>query len=92
MIVQPPSEVLLQFPCDYIFKAFGPNDGDGNFAAAVKEAVETVLPVSLDAIRERPSSNGTYLCVSVVVRLHNIDQVHSIYTALQGISGLKYLL
>jgi putative lipoic acid-binding regulatory protein len=32
------------------------------------------------------------VCVSVVVRLHNIVQVHAIYGALQGIPELKYLL
>jgi putative lipoic acid-binding regulatory protein len=92
MIAHPPAKTLLDFPCDYIFKAFGPHDGEGIFAGAVKNAVETVLPLSLDAVRERPSSSGTYVCVSVVVRLHNIAQVHAIYGALQGIPELKYLL
>jgi hypothetical protein len=88
----PPADTLLDFPCDYIFKAFGPHDRERTFAVAVKTAVETVLPLSLDAIRERPSSNGNYLCVSVLVRLHNIAQVHAIYSALREIPGLKYLL
>jgi len=88
----PPVDELLEFPCDYIFKAFGPNDAGGLFASAVRAAVATVVPVALDAIKSRPSSNGAYLCVTLVVRLYNSTQLHAIYAALQGVPDLKYLL
>jgi len=87
-----PAPQLIDFPCDYEFKAFGPVDPDGRFVEAVRSAVATVIPVSLDAMRSRQSSAGRYLCVTVVVRLHDIDQLHRIYAGLRNIDGLKYLL
>jgi hypothetical protein len=83
---------LLEFPCDYQFKAFGPGDEDDGFAIAVREAVSSVVPVSGDALRTRSSSRGAYLCVTVVLRLYNVNQINAIYAALRRIEGLKYLL
>jgi uncharacterized protein len=88
----PRVEDLLQYPCDHVFKAFGANDGDGRFQAAVLAAVRSVQFVPLDAIRARPSSQGVYLCVSVVVRLENFAQLQANYQALRAIAELKYLL
>ncbi len=84
------NQSLLEFPCDYEFKAFGPSGPE--FVRQVKTAAEQVVPVSVEAIRARPSSKGVYQCVSVVVRLHNQGQVVAIYAALKGIDSLKYLL
>ena len=89
---RPAPEELLEFPCDYLFKAFGPNDPDGFFAQAVRSAVAAVVPVHLDAVKLNRSANGTYLCVTVLVRLHNYAQLSAIYTALRQVEGLKYLL
>jgi len=89
---RPTPEELLDFPCDYLFKAFGSNDPDGFFAQAVRSAVGTVVPVPVDAVKLSRSANGTYLCVSVLVRLHNYGQLSAIYTALRQVDGLKYLL
>jgi putative lipoic acid-binding regulatory protein len=86
----PGPEELLQFPCDYMFKAFGPNED--RFTDAVRKAVSTHVPVSLDAVRTRPSREGTYLCVSILVRLHNFDQLKEVYNQLRKVHGLKYLL
>ena len=83
---------LLEFPCDYEFKAFGPQDADDSFEFAVREAVSAIAPVSRDAVRTRSSSRGTYLCVTIVVRLYNADQVKAIYASLRRIESLKYLL
>jgi len=86
----PQGEDLLEFPCDHQFKAFGPNEGD--FSATVRKAIGSVVSVPLDAVRSRPSSRGSYVCVSVLVRLHSYDQMKRIYSALQDIDELKYLL
>lgn len=83
-------EELMEFPCDYTFKAFGTNDSA--FPLGVKKAVETVVPVSLDAMKSKVSGKGTYVSISVLVRLENYDQVKSIYQALRQVEGLKYLL
>lgn len=83
-------EELLEFPCDHVFKAFGPNEPE--FPEAVRRAVVRTVPVSLDAMKVRHSSGGKYLAVSVVVRLHNVMQMEEIYRSLRRVEGLKYLL
>lgn len=88
----PHPEELFEFPCDHLFKAFGTNDPEGNFLHAVRKAVEVVMPVSLDAIKLSQSSAGTYLCVTIMVRLHNFQQLEAIYASLRRVNGLKYLL
>lgn len=86
----PRPEELFQFPCDYMFKAFGPNED--SFSEAVRSAVDTVVSAPLDAVRVRPSAEGSYICVTVLVRLHNFSQVEAVYAALRQVQGLKYLL
>jgi uncharacterized protein len=88
----PHPEELLEFPCDYLFKAFGANDPDGIFLQAVRFAISMVTPVPLDTIKLSKSANGTYLCVTVVVRLRNFQQLEAIYASLRRVEGLKYLL
>lgn len=88
----PHPEELFEFPCDHLFKAFGPNDSEGTFLQAVRAAVEMVMPVSLDAIKLSQSSGGAYLCVTIMVRLHNFQQLEAIYASLRRVDGLKYLL
>lgn len=82
---------LLNFPCLYEFKAFGPAPDDA-FQTAVHQAVNRIIPVDRDAIRIRASSGGRYQCVTVLVRLENSAQLTSIYAILRGIAGLRYLL
>jgi uncharacterized protein len=88
----PHPEELFNFPCDHIFKAFGPDRTDGGFAQAVLAAVTTVVPVPLDAMKVRSSAKGTYVCVSVVVRVVNFDQVKNIYNALGKVPEIRFLL
>lgn len=83
---------LLDFPCHFEFKAFGPGDQDGLFCRQVQRAVSTVVQVSRQAMRVRASSGGKYQCVSVLVTLHNRTQLEAVYAALRQIDGLKYLL
>lgn len=82
---------LLLFPCDYPFKVFGSSEGT-DFAANVYRAVNEVLPVPLDAMKSRASSQGHYLCVTVLVRVETLSQIESLYAALRRVEGLKFLL
>lgn len=92
-VPEPPGmKELLEFPCDYPFKVFGSSEETGDFAGAVHRAVNEVLPVSRDALKSRPSAQGRYLCVTVLVRVEAFSQIESIYAALQRVEGLKYLL
>jgi len=83
---------LLEFPCHFEFKAFGPGDDDETFLVKVLDAVSTVVPASRQASRTRPSSAGKYQCVSVLVTLQNRTQLEAVYAALRRIDDLKYLL
>lgn len=85
-----PLDELVKFPCDYIFKAFGPNTE--TFVDSVRSTINTTVFAPLDAIKVRPSSKGEYQCVTVVVRLQNIEQLKTIYHDLQQLAELKYLL
>ncbi len=87
---QPAPEELIDFPCDYMFKAMGPNDPV--FFSAVRSAVEKTVPVSLDAMKTRVSRTGKWASVSVVVRLHNFEQVKKIYADLREIEGIRFTL
>ena len=81
---------LLEFPCHYQFKAMGFSGTE--FKEAVIAAVDKHASVSVDAVRCRPSGKGTYQAVSVLVTLHNYDQLTSIYAELRKIDNLKMLL
>jgi len=87
---RPPLAELVEFPCDYVFKAFGP--AGEPFLQAVQGAAAGVVSVPPGAITTRPSSGGTYQCVSVSVPLQNPEQLKGIYVALRAVAGLKYLL
>lgn len=81
---------LLNFPCHYEFKAFGP--ATAGFVTQVQAAVSIVGSVALDAMRARPSSAGVYQCVSVMVLLQSREQLEAVYAALREIDDLKYVL
>ena len=83
---------LIEFPCHFEFKAFGPGDADSRFFDQVLAAVSSVVQVSRQAMRTRASSGGKYQCVSVLVTLQNRSQLDAVYAALREIDGLKYLL
>jgi putative lipoic acid-binding regulatory protein len=90
-IADPPKE-LIDFPCHFEFKAFGPGDEDGHFYDQVHSAVAKVVQVSRQAMRIRSSSGGKYQCVTVLVTLQNRAQLEGVYAALRKIDDLKYLL
>ncbi|MDX2494842.1 MAG: DUF493 domain-containing protein [Desulfuromusa sp.] len=81
---------LLDFPCHYQFKAMGLS-GD-IFKQAIIAAVGKHVEVSQDAVRCRPSGKGTYQSVSVLVTLHNYEQLTDIYTEIRQVDNLKMLL
>ena len=87
-----PAQDLIEFPCHFEFKAFGPGGKDSRFDDQVLAVISTVVMASRQAMRTRFSSGGKYQCVSVLVTLQNRTQLETIYTALRQIDGLKYLL
>ena len=88
----PEQKDLLEFPCHFEFKAFGPGDDDETFMVKVLNAISAVVPVSRQAMKSRSSSAGKYQCVSALVTLQNRSQLEAVYAALRKIDDLKYLL
>ncbi|SDL50690.1 hypothetical protein SAMN05660860_00805 [Geoalkalibacter ferrihydriticus] len=87
---QPRAEDLLNFPCDHLFKAMGPNSVI--FIEKVRRAVAETVPIAEDAVKTRASTKGNYLSVTVRVHLENFDQLTRIYASLRKIDELKFLL
>jgi putative lipoic acid-binding regulatory protein len=83
---------LIEFPCDYLFKAFCANDSQIEFYQAVKQAVNSIVPCGDDAIKQRQSSQGNYACVTAMVRLENRSQLEAINTAIRKIDTLMFML
>jgi putative lipoic acid-binding regulatory protein len=83
---------LLEFPCHFEFKAFGPGAPDNPFPDNVLKAVSQVVPASRQAMKSRPSSGGKYQCVTVLVTLQNREQLEAVYASIRKIDDLKYLL
>ena len=81
---------LIDFPCDYQFKAIG-LAGD-SFSAGIVDAAEKIVPVPAGAVKCSPSSNGRYQSVSLLLPLHNYQQLTEIYAAMRQVAGLKMLL
>lgn len=82
----------IEFPTDYMFKAFGRAEAGETFRLAVKRAVTVVTTCSDDAIRVRKSSGGKYLCVTVLAHLTAREQLLAIYENLNRIDDLLFLL
>ncbi len=73
---------LLSFPCFYTFKVFGRQSD--RFCEQVCEVIaSTVGCVPLDSVRTRPSEHGKYVCVSVIARLQDREQLDRIYADLR---------
>jgi putative lipoic acid-binding regulatory protein len=92
MTFSDPAQELIEFPCHFEFKAFGPGGEGSHFDDQILAAISTVVMASRQAMRTRLSSGGKYQCVSVLVTLQNRTQLEAVYTALRQIDGLKYLL
>ena len=84
------AEELLEFPCHYQFKAMG-LAGD-RFKTAIVVAIEKYVTVPTDAVKCRPSGKGTYQAISVLVTLHNYQQLTDIYAEINLVADLKMLI
>ncbi len=77
------SESALEFPCDFPVKALGRADVD--FDALVVGLVRRhASDLAEGAVRCRPSRNGTYLAVTVIVRATSRAQLDAIYHELSA--------
>jgi len=83
-------EDLLEFPCQYQFKAVGL--AGERFKNAIVHAISQHTSVVQDAVQSRPSGKGTYQSVSVLVTLYSYTQLTRIYAEMRQVSDLKMLI
>ena len=71
-------ETLLEFPCDFPIKAMGKaaDDFDSHVVQIVRKHTDDLAEGS---VTTRPSTNGNYLSVTVVVHATSKRQLDDIY-------------
>jgi putative lipoic acid-binding regulatory protein len=71
----------FEFPCEYAVKAMGL--AEPGFDALVVEIVRRHCPdIREGAVTTRPSRNGRYLSVTVLIEAHSHSQLNAIYADL----------
>jgi putative lipoic acid-binding regulatory protein len=76
-------ESALTFPCEFPIKVFGIQTDE--FAIVVLELVQKHIPhVTQDATRTRPSQDGKYISVTILVPVESKAQLDAIYQELTG--------
>ncbi|TPV94824.1 MAG: DUF493 domain-containing protein [Myxococcales bacterium FL481] len=89
----PPRELLLathQFPGPYCIKAFGP--GDDAFRSAVESAAESVVTRARFESRVRVTSSGARSCVTLDLRIDEVDEIIAVYERLYALPQLALIL
>ena len=76
-------ETLLEFPCSFPIKAMG-RTADG-IEAIMVEIIERHAPeTGPDSVRSRPSRNGNWIAVTVVIEASSKAQLDAIYQELSA--------
>jgi uncharacterized protein len=70
-------ETLLEFPCPFAIKAMGKNNLE--FDLLVIEIVRRHVPEDEKAVTTRPSKDGNYLAVTVLIEATSKQQLDAIY-------------
>ncbi len=81
---------LLEFPCDYQFKAIGA--AGERFRRDVCTVVSRHADAANEAVNWQESRHGNYQSVSLRVTLQSYEQMTLIYAELKTLDGLKMLL
>lgn len=89
--MNPSTESLLQFPCDFPIKVMGKSHPE--FQQVIVEVIQR-FDAGFDATRvqTRPSSGGNYTGLTVTVRATSRAQLDDIYRALTGHPMVKVVL
>lgn len=82
---------LLQFPCDFPIKVMGYTDPD--FASVIGELIKEFDPLfNPETIARRPSKQGRYEALHIVIHATCREQLDSIYMALTHHPMVKVVL
>ena len=85
-------QTLQTYPCEYTFKIFGKTTMQQQLSHQVVKMVGAVVEIADNGVNNRNSSAGKYFCISVNALLESEDQRRRIYTLLQELEGVKYIL
>ena len=81
-------ESLLEFPCQHLFKVIGAPTG-------LTDRIRGVMAHQGHpdgVLVERPSKGGKWLSVSVELTVTSGAELDRLYTALEGLEGVRFLL
>jgi uncharacterized protein len=89
--MNPSSESLMQFPCDFPIKVMGKSHPE--FQQTIVEVIQR-FDADFDGTRVevRPSSGGNYTGLTVTVRATSREHLDDIYRALSGHPMVKVVL
>ncbi len=83
-------EAAHEFPCNYTFKLFGPNDDVFNGAA--DDIVKRHLPGVKAQSSSRVSSKSNHQCRTLILPVISAQQIIDMYADFHKIDRLKMLL
>ena len=79
----PDNQSLIEFPCDYKFKAMGKNTPDlVEICFAIAQKYDS--QVKRDQITLHHSKGGKFISVNITVYVTCLEQVHGIYADLKA--------
>ena len=68
----------IQFPCDFIIKVMGKNEGD--FKGLITNIIKKHYPdITEDNITTRPSKDNNYLAVTIKVYANSKEELDKLY-------------
>ncbi|MBW2735166.1 MAG: DUF493 domain-containing protein [Deltaproteobacteria bacterium] len=79
---------LVDFPTDFTFKAIGRG---ADFSQKVREVLDAKGYGDV-VLMERPSKKGNFVSVTFSLEVHDGVAIDMMYTALEGLEDLAYLL
>jgi putative lipoic acid-binding regulatory protein len=82
-------EAVHQFPCAYVIKAFGPAHDE--FRLAIGEAARSAVGARVE-IRERVSSRGNSICITMELHAEHVGEVIETYERLHDVPSLRLIL
>lgn len=85
------NESLIDFPCDFPIKIMGENNSQ--FEAEIIRIVRQHIPdLGEGAIRQRQSTRGKFLSITVTIRAHSQSQLDALYCDLSACALAKMVL
>jgi len=83
-------EAAHEFPCNYTFKLFGPNEA--RFETDATAVVRRHLPDVKPQVSTRIGSKANHQCLTLILPVVDAQQVVDLYADFHRIDGLKMLL